>query len=268
MNSFYRVAEWIHIGPRAVSKTGSGSRTRGRTTLNIHAAQREEVRSATSGASSLPRVTRSCSGTVPRLNILNETIRNLYFHVSMWFSMMILFTVSVVNAVKYLRSNDLKFDVLSRQYAVVGIVFGILGYSTGMIWASFTWADPNNPASASFASIAKDPKLIGAAIALLIYFAYLVLRDSIEDIDKKARISSVYNIFAFALLFPSIWIIPRILESLHPGGQGNPALNPQDIDARMRMVFYPAVIGWTLLGVWIVSLKVRMKKLKEKTFYR
>jgi heme exporter protein C len=202
---------------------------------------------------------------VPRLPVVEESIRNLYYHVSMWFSMMILFTVSVVQAVLYLRTNNLKHDILSRQYAVVGIVFGVLGYCTGMIWASFTWADPNNPAEASFASIAKDPKLIGAAIALLIYFAYLVLRDSIQDIDKRARLGSVYNIFAFAFLFPSIWIIPRVLDSLHPGGEGNPALNPQDVNAKMRLVFYPAVIGWTLLGVWIVSLKVRLKFLKEKT---
>lgn len=202
---------------------------------------------------------------VPVKEIVEESIRNLYFHVSMWFSMMILFTVSVVNAVKYLNNGNLKYDNLSRQYGIVGIVFGLLGYSTGMIWASFTWADPNNPAS-SFSAIAKDPKLIGAAIALLIYFAYLVLRDSIQDIDKKARISAVYNIFAFAFLFPSIWIIPRLLESLHPGGEGNPALNPKDIDAGMRMVFYPAVIGWTLLGVWIVTLKVRLKNLKERLY--
>jgi heme exporter protein C len=148
----------------------------------------------------------------------------------------------------------------------MGIVYGVLGYSTGMIWASFTWADPNNSSVASFSSIARDPKLIGAAIALLIYFAYLVLRDSINDIDKKARVSAVYNIFAFAFLFPSIWIIPRLLESLHPGGEGNPALNPKDIDARMRLVFYPAIIGWTLLGVWIATLKVRLRLLKEKTY--
>ncbi|HEV7621786.1 MAG TPA: cytochrome c biogenesis protein CcsA [Flavisolibacter sp.] len=201
---------------------------------------------------------------VPHIRILNETIRNLYFHVCMWFAMMILFIISVVHAVKYLRTNNLKYDILSSQYAIVGIVFGVLGYTTGMIWASSTWADPNNPATASFGEIAKEPKLIGAAIALLIYFAYLVLRKSIQDIDKRARISAVYNIFAFAFLFPSIWIIPRLLPSLHPGGEGNPALNYNDIDARMRMVFYPAVAGWTLLGVWIVSLKVRIQFFKEK----
>jgi heme exporter protein C len=121
-----------------------------------------------------------------------------------------------------------------------------------------------NPAFQSFSAIAREPKLIGAAIALLIYFAYMVLRDSINDIDRKARISAVYNIFAYAMLFPSIWIVPRLLPSLHPGGEGNPALNFSDIDNRMRMVFYPAVAGWTLLAVWITTLKIRLSLLKEK----
>lgn len=202
---------------------------------------------------------------VPRLAPLQETIRNLYFHVCMWFAMMILFTVSVVNAIRYLRRFDLKYDIYARQYAVVGIVFGLLGYATGAIWASYTWADPNKPAIQSFGTIARDPKLIGAAIALLIYFAYLILRDSVPDTDKKARISAVYNIFAYALLFPSIWILPRILPSLHPGREGNPALDVKnDISPTMRMVFYPAVIGWTLLGVWITTLKIRLNLLKEK----
>lgn len=202
---------------------------------------------------------------VPHLPALQETIRNLYFHVCMWFCMMILFTVSVVNAIRYLRTLNLKYDIYSRQYATVGIVFGILGYATGTIWMSYTWADPNNPAFQSFSAVAREPKLIGAAIALLIYFAYMILRDSVNDMDKRARISAVYNIFAYAMLFPSIWIVPRILPSLHPGGQsGNPALDTKDIDERMRLVFYPAVLGWTLLGVWITTLKIRLSIWKEK----
>jgi len=201
---------------------------------------------------------------VPRIPQLQETIRNLFFHVCMWFAMMILFTVSVVQAIKFLRTNKLENDIASRQYATVGIVFGLLGYLTGTIWMSYTWADPNNPAYASFGSIAREPKLIGAAIALLVYAAYLVLRDSIQDMDKKARISAVYNIFAYAMLFPSIWILPRMLPSLHPGREGNPALNFNDIDNNMRLVFYPAVLGWTLLGVWIATLKIRLIILKEQ----
>jgi heme exporter protein C len=201
---------------------------------------------------------------VPNLLALEETIRNLYFHVCMWFSMMILFTISVVNSIRYLRTFNLKYDIYARQYAAVGIVMGVLGYATGTIWMTYTWADPNNPSFQSFAALAREPKLIGAAIALLIYFAYMVLRDSINDMDKRARISSVYNIFAYAMLFPSIWILPRVMDSLHPGREGNPALNTSDIDSSMRIVFYPAVIGWTLLGVWITTLKIRLTLLKEK----
>lgn len=201
---------------------------------------------------------------VPRLPALGETIRNLYFHVCMWFGMMILFTISVIYAVKYLRSNKLIHDIYARQFTVVGILFGILGYTTGAIWMSYTWADPNNPAFESFSAIAREPKLIGAAIALLVYFAYLILRDSIHDIDKKARVSAVYNIFAYAMLFPSIWILPRVLPSLHPGQDGNPALDTKDIDNSMRIIFYPAVIGWTLLGVWIATLKIRLNIIKER----
>lgn len=208
---------------------------------------------------------------VPRVPNLQETIRNLYFHVCMWFAMMILFTASVVQAVYYLRTNRPEHDVKSRAFATTGIVFGLLGYATGAIWMSYTWVDPNKPAYESFSQIAKEPKLIGAAIALLIYFAYLVLRDSINDVDKKARIGAVYNIFAFAFLFPAIWIIPRLLPSLHPGGEGpggehtsNPALDFKALAPQMRYVFYPAIIGWTLLGVWITSLKVRLIYLKEQ----
>jgi heme exporter protein C len=194
-------------------------------------------------------------GPVPAKPILNETIRNLYFHVAMWMAMMITFIVSVIYSVKYLRSNKYVFDVYALEYARTGIVFGVLGLLTGSVWARWTWG----------AFWSNDPKQLGAVIALLIYLAYFVLRNSMTDLDKRARIGAVYNIFAFAMLFPTIWIIPRMVESLHPGGMGNPAFDTKDIDARMRVVFWPgAVPGWTLLGVWITTLRIRLSLLEEK----
>lgn len=202
---------------------------------------------------------------VPRLPILNETIRNLYFHVCMWFGMMILFIISFVYSIKYLNSTQYKYDIFAKNFATMGTIFGILGYLTGVLWVSVTWVTDQNQ---SMASVLKEPKLIGAAIAILIYGAYFVLRGSFTDMDKRARVSAVYNIFAFAMLFPSIWIIPRMVGSLHPGApgsdSGNPALNRNDMDAGMRAIFYPAVIGWTLLGVWITSLKIRLELLQDK----
>jgi heme exporter protein C len=193
-------------------------------------------------------------GGVPALPILNETIRNLYFHVAMWFSMMIFFIVSLVYSIRYLRTGKLGDDIYALEYANAGILFGMLGLITGAVWANYTWG--------KFWS--NDPKQLGAAIAILIYFAYLVLRNSMTDLDKRARIAAVYNIFAFAMLFPTLWIIPRMVESLHPGGMGNPAFNTNDVDSRMRLIYWlGAVPGWTLLGVWITSLRIRIKKLEE-----
>jgi heme exporter protein C len=197
---------------------------------------------------------------VPAREILHESIRNLYFHVSMWFVMMTLFTVSIVYSIKYLRFQRLKDDIYAVNFTKVGIVFGVLGYITGALWASYTWTE-----YASSTQIFTEPKLTGAAIALLVYFAYLVLRGSVTDIDKRARISAVYNIFAYAMLFPTIWILPRLLESLHPGREGNPALNFNDLDGKLRIVWYPAIVGWILLGVWMSTLKIRLEFIKEKS---
>jgi heme exporter protein C len=194
-------------------------------------------------------------GGVPVKPILNETIRNLYFHVAMWFGMMIFFIVSVIYSIKFLRTNNHVNDIYALEYSKAGILFGIMGLVTGSVWARFTWG----------AFWSNDPKQLGATIALLIYFAYLVLRNSITDIDKQARIAAVYNIFAFCMLFPTIWIIPRLMESLHPGGMGNPAFSTKDVDSRMRIIFwFGAVPGWTLLGVWLTTLRIRLKLLEEK----
>lgn len=195
-------------------------------------------------------------GNVPAKPILNETIRNLYFHVSMWFCMMIFFIISLVYSIKYLRNNKLIYDRYALEYAKTGLLFGVLGLLTGMLWAKYTWGQ--------FWS--NDPKQLGAAIALLIYFAYLVLRNSMADEDKRARTSAVYNVFAFAMLIPTIWVIPRLMDSLHPGGMGNPALSSGDIDSRMRTIFWPAAVpGWTLLGVWITTLRIRLRRMEDIT---
>jgi heme exporter protein C len=190
---------------------------------------------------------------VPALPILHETIRNLYFHVTMWFAMIIILFVSLVYSIKFLANSNMQNDVIANEAANVGLFFGILGITTGMLWAQFTWGS----------WWVNDAKLNGAAISLLIYLAYFVLRGSLDDEEKKARISAVYNIFAYVMFLVFIMMLPRMTDSLHPGNGGNPGFGNYDLDNKMRMVFYPAIIGWTLLGVWIMSIRIRLKKLKS-----
>ena len=190
---------------------------------------------------------------VPKLPILNETIRVLYFHVPMWFTMIFLLFISSLNAYKFIANGDKNFDVKSYNYANVGVYFGVLGLITGMFWAKYTWG--------TFWT--NDPKLNGSAVGLLIYFSYFVLRSSIKDESKKGKISSVYNVFAFAMLIPLIFILPRLTDSLHPGNGGNPGFNVYDLDSKLRIVFYPAVVGFILLGIWITDIKLKLSKLNK-----
>lgn len=191
---------------------------------------------------------------VPRLPILHETIRNLYFHVPMWFTMIFLYLLSVINSIKYLSSADEKHDFMAVETVNTGIVFGFLGLGTGMIWANFTWGAP----------WPNDPKLNSAAISTLMYLAYIVLRSSIDESQKRARISAIYNIFAFPIMVVLLFILPRMTDSLHPGNGGNPGFNSYDLDNNMRLVFYPAVIGWILLGVWISNIRYRIRLIQNK----
>jgi len=190
--------------------------------------------------------------TFPFRNILAESIRNTYFHVPLWFAMLFILLASVVFSIRYLIYKKPVDDLKAISLALVGVWFGILGLITGAIWAKNTWG-----AYWSF-----DVKQNMTAVALLIYLAYFILRAAFEDREQKARLSAAYNIFAFAALIPLLYVIPRMTDSLHPGAGGNPALGGEDLDNTMRMVFYPAILGWTLLGVWMAQLHFRTDRLR------
>ncbi len=191
---------------------------------------------------------------VPDLPLIGESIRNLFYHVVMWFAMMLMFIIGLVSSIRYLSAFDMKYDRLASQAVNVGLLFGILGIVTGMEWAKFTWGT----------AWTNDPQLNGAAVTILAYFAYLVLRSSLDEDHKRARISAVYNIFAFVLLVVFIGILPRIANnSLHPAAGGN-ASTMATLDTSLRMVFYPAIIGWVLIGCWIIQIKLRLASIKHR----
>lgn len=191
--------------------------------------------------------------SVPELPILYESIRNLYFHVPMWFGMIVMFSVSVFHSIKFLSNNQYDHDLKAVQSINVGVVYGILGIVTGAIWAKFTWGQ-----AWSF-----DVKQNFAAIALLLYFAYLVLRNAIDEEQKRAKISAIYNIFAFPIMVVLLFVLPRLADSLHPGNGGNPGFNAYDLDSRMRAVFYPACLGWILIAYWIYTILYRVRSLEK-----
>lgn len=196
--------------------------------------------------------------TFPFRNVLGETIRNLYFHVSLWFAMFIMLTIAVFYSVRYLSKGSLDDDHLANSLISIAVTYGVLGCATGSIWAKFTWGT----------WWTADVKLNMSAIFMLIYLAYFVLRGAFQDEIKRARLTAVYNIFAFASIIPLLFVIPRLMDSLHPGNGGNPGFGGEDLDNTMRIAFYPAILGMTLLGLWIASLKYRFALLTDKVLDR
>jgi len=189
--------------------------------------------------------------SVPETMIL-QTMRNLFYHVGMWFGMFAMLITSFIYSLRYLRGFREKEDIRAVEAVNVGMMFGMLGIITGMVWANYTWGAP----------WVKDPKLNGAAVGIFIYLAYLILRGSIDDHQKRAKVSAVYNIFAFILWIVFVLILPRLSgESIHPGRETSPVL-PMHLDPGMRFVFYPAMLGWILLGFWILDIRVRIRKIK------
>ncbi|HLP11347.1 MAG TPA: cytochrome c biogenesis protein CcsA [Flavobacteriales bacterium] len=189
----------------------------------------------------------------PNREILNETIRNLFFHVPIWFAMMLAGAIGMWHGFLFLRKGKMDDDIKAEKYLKTTVFMGILGLITGSIWARFTWGT----------WWTFDVKLNGAAITVLIYVAYLVLRSGVKDEIQRAKISGVYSIFAFFMMLLFVMIVPRIYDSLHPGNGGNSPVSDYDFDSTLRMVFYPAVLAWMGLACWISQLNIRYQRLKN-----
>ena len=192
---------------------------------------------------------------IPQIDILEESARNLFLHVPMWFTMMAAFSMAFYYSIRFLNSENMKWDRKAETATAVGLLFGICGLLTGALWARFTWG--------TWWTFA-EPRMNLSALAMMIFVAYFVLRSAFNDPEKRAKISSVYNIFGVTTIPFLLYIIPRQLPSLHPGAEGNPAFS--EITApELRFIFYPAIIGFIGIGLWLMDILNRYKRIKELT---
>jgi len=193
--------------------------------------------------------------SIPHIPILEETARNLFLHVPMWFTMMVAFAMAFVYSVRYLNSEDIRMDQKAETATAIGLLFGICGLLTGALWARFTWG--------TWWTFA-EPRMNLSALSMLIFVAYFILRSAFNNEVKRAKISAVYNIFGVTTVPFLLYIIPRQLPSLHPGAEGNPAFS--DLTApELRFIFYPAVVGFIGLAIWMMDILNRYKNLKRSS---
>ena len=189
---------------------------------------------------------------IPDIPILKQSARNLFLHVPMWFTMAVCFGAGLVYSIRYLNNPDPITDHKAETATQVGLMFGICGLLTGAVWARFTWG--------TWWTFA-EPRMNLSALGMMIYVAYFVLRTAFDNPEKRAKIAAVFNVFAATTIPFLLYIIPRQLPSLHPGAEGNPAFS--EITApELRYIFYPAVVGFIGLAIWISNILNRYKKVK------
>jgi heme exporter protein C len=190
---------------------------------------------------------------IPAIGNMGEKARILFFHVpSAWVSV-VAFMMSLGYGIAYLNKRDVIYDYKASSAAGLGLLFAILATVTGAIWAKFEWGAYWN----------WDPRQTSIFVLILIYGAYFALRSAIESEETRAKLSSVYTILAGITVPFFIFILPRIVESLHP----DPIVNTSGkvkMNTNMLIIFLCSLAGFTGLYLWMLNLKVRLIKLKLK----
>jgi len=184
---------------------------------------------------------------------LGPTTRVLYFHIpAAWITVLAL-AWSMIHSVLYLRRRRMEHDDHASAAAEVGLLFCVVATVSGSMWAKAVWHSYWN----------WDPRETSIFFLLLIYGAYLALRSSIENDERRARLSAVYSALAFVTVPFLIFVVPRIYFTLHPDTLIN-TRGKVEMDPRIRLAFFAMLIGFTGLFFWILNLKVRVVRLARR----
>ncbi|MBC8331716.1 MAG: cytochrome c biogenesis protein CcsA [Anaerolineae bacterium] len=179
-----------------------------------------------------------------------------YFHVATAWVGMLGFLVAAVVGVFYLIKGERKYDIMGLAAIEISLIFFFIAIIMGSIWARpiwntwWTW----------------DPRLTTATIVELIYAAYMMLRQGIDDPDRRARFGAVYAVLGFVSV-PLTFISIRMLRTIHPVVVGNSdpgAEGSFSMTGPMKTAFFFSLFTFSVLFVDLFWHRVRMGKLAAK----
>lgn len=192
----------------------------------------------------------------PRETTMGEVQRVFYFHVAAGWTGALGFLITAVAGGIYLATKNRKWDQIALASVEIGIVFMFINIVTGSIWARpiwntwWTW----------------DPRLTTATIMELAYLAYLMLRQGIEDPDRRARFGAVYGIVAFASV-PLTFLSIRIFRTIHPvviGGSDPGAEGAFQMVPDMRVAFFFSLFTFTFVFITLLWHRYRLQQLSDE----
>jgi heme exporter protein C len=133
--------------------------------------------------------------------------RIFYVHVPIALTAYFCFGLGAWKALRLLWRGDERHDLESYVAIHQGTIFGTLTLITGMIWARASWG--------VWWSWSSD-QLVLFLVLFLFYCAYFMLRFSIEEGPRRARISAVYALFGVVLIPVSFLAIRLAEDFVHP----------------------------------------------------
>jgi heme exporter protein C len=192
----------------------------------------------------------------PTEAVMGQVQRIFYFHVASGWVGMASFIAAALAGLIYLVRPHPRWDVLSAAAVEVGLVYSFINIATGSIWARpiwntwWTW----------------DPRLVTATVMELIYFAYLLLRQGLEDPERRARFGAIYALLGSASV-PLTYMSIRIWRTIHPVviGSGSPTSQGDfDMTGSMVFVLLYTLAAFTVLGVTVLWQRIRLGRLADR----
>jgi heme exporter protein C len=189
----------------------------------------------------------------PPARDLGATVRVLYLHVPCAWITVLAMAWSMGHSIAYLRTRRLEHDDQAAGAAELGLLFCVGATVSGALWAKAKWGTYWN----------WDPRETSIFFLLLIYGAYLALRSAVDEPRKRARLSAIYSAAAFVSVPFLIFVVPRIMFTLHPENiidtKGEGGLDPP-----YRVVFTMMLLGFTALFFWLQSVRVRIARIERR----
>lgn len=188
--------------------------------------------------------------------VMGDVQRVFYFHIGTAWTALLGFILAALFSVIYLITKDLKWDRYQVATIEVSLVFFLITIILGSIWARpiwntwWTW----------------DPRLTTAAITELIYIAYFMLRQGIDDPDRRARFGAVYALIG-GLSAPITFFAIRLFRTIHPvviGGTNPEADGSFNMTADMLVAFFFALFAFTIIFIDLFWNRVRLGVLQDK----
>ena len=185
---------------------------------------------------------------------MNYVQKIFYFHISNAWVGMLGFIVAAIAGVTYLVRKDKKWDIVEMAAVEISLVFFLIAIVTGSIWARPSWGT----------WWTWEPRLTTAAILEMIYIAYFLLRQGIDDPERRARFGAVYTLVG-ATSVPITFLSIRIWQTIHPvviGGSGGS--NDFGMTPEMLTTMFFGLATFSVIFATLLWYRIRLGRLADE----